>query len=126
MQVFRLCLPGLLWASWVLAWEKGFAQRKSPSSLVLQALGLFLWLVCWTDLFYSFWERNHHIVRAPVSLISPTILGITMVSKLDCWALCIFIHQTFSLATVCVADGGCVAHTGLQTSDLACSSSRAE
>ncbi|ETE72141.1 Multidrug resistance-associated protein 1, partial [Ophiophagus hannah] len=45
-----------------------------------QALGLFLWLVCWTDLFYSFWERNHHIVRAPVFLISPTILGITMVT----------------------------------------------
>ncbi|XP_027741237.1 multidrug resistance-associated protein 1 isoform X5 [Empidonax traillii] len=37
------------------------------------ALGLILWIVCWADLFYSFWERSQNIF-----LISPTILGITM------------------------------------------------
>ncbi|XP_068555233.1 multidrug resistance-associated protein 1 isoform X4 [Anas acuta] len=37
------------------------------------ALGLILWIVCWADLFYSFWERSQNIF-----LISPTVLGITM------------------------------------------------
>ncbi|XP_051631203.1 multidrug resistance-associated protein 1 isoform X8 [Manacus candei] len=41
------------------------------------ALGLILWIVCWADLFYSFWERSQ-ISRAPFYLISPTVLGITM------------------------------------------------
>lgn len=84
----------------ILAW--GFQQINCPlknASLVLQTLGLVLWLVCWTDLFYSFWERNHHVVRAPVFLISPTILGITMVSEsnLDYWSLCIFLSIRLSL-----------------------------
>ncbi|KAG8145847.1 hypothetical protein E2320_012309 [Naja naja] len=57
--------------------DRGYIQM-SHLNKAKTALGLFLWLVCWTDLFYSFWERNHHIVRAPVFLISPTILGITM------------------------------------------------
>ncbi|XP_042720020.1 multidrug resistance-associated protein 1 isoform X4 [Lagopus leucura] len=42
------------------------------------ALGLILWIVCWADLFYSFWERSQSIFRAPFFLISPTVLGITM------------------------------------------------
>ncbi|XP_046783235.1 multidrug resistance-associated protein 1 isoform X2 [Gallus gallus] len=42
------------------------------------ALGLILWIVCWADLFYSFWERSQNIFRAPFFLISPTVLGITM------------------------------------------------
>uniref|UniRef100_A0A670Z5W4 Multidrug resistance-associated protein 1 n=1 Tax=Pseudonaja textilis TaxID=8673 RepID=A0A670Z5W4_PSETE len=57
--------------------DRGYIQM-SHLNKAKTALGLFLWLVCWTDLFYSFWERNHHIERAPVFLISPTILGITM------------------------------------------------
>ncbi|XP_029015058.1 multidrug resistance-associated protein 1 [Betta splendens] len=43
------------------------------------AVGLLLWIVCWSDVFYSFWERNHgSSVLAPVLLISPTLLGLTM------------------------------------------------
>ncbi|XP_054698311.1 multidrug resistance-associated protein 1 isoform X4 [Grus americana] len=42
------------------------------------ALGLILWIVCWADLFYSFWERSQNIFRAPFFLVSPTVLGITM------------------------------------------------
>uniref|UniRef100_A0A5F8GC72 Multidrug resistance-associated protein 1 n=1 Tax=Monodelphis domestica TaxID=13616 RepID=A0A5F8GC72_MONDO len=42
------------------------------------ALGFLLWIVCWADLFYSFWERSQSIYRAPVFLVSPTLLGITM------------------------------------------------
>ncbi|KAJ8251178.1 hypothetical protein GJAV_G00218150 [Gymnothorax javanicus] len=41
-------------------------------------LGLLLWIVCWADVFYSFWERNQGVAVAPVYLVSPTILGITM------------------------------------------------
>lgn len=50
-------------------------------TFILQALGLILWIVCWADLFYSFWERSQSIFRAPFFLISPTVLGITMVSS---------------------------------------------
>ncbi|MEE6497514.1 hypothetical protein FKM82_002762 [Ascaphus truei] len=42
------------------------------------AIGFILWIVCWADLFYSFWERSQNIYRAPVFVVSPTILGITM------------------------------------------------
>ncbi|XP_075686275.1 multidrug resistance-associated protein 1-like isoform X2 [Rhinoderma darwinii] len=42
------------------------------------AIGFLLWLVCWADLFYSFWERSQSIYRAPVYVVSPTVLGITM------------------------------------------------
>ncbi|XP_040491210.1 multidrug resistance-associated protein 1 isoform X6 [Ursus maritimus] len=42
------------------------------------ALGFLLWIVCWADLFYSFWERSWGKFLAPVFLVSPTLLGITM------------------------------------------------
>ncbi|NXN93457.1 MRP1 protein, partial [Rhinopomastus cyanomelas] len=41
------------------------------------AFGLILWIVCWADLFYTLWERSQNI-RAPFFLVSPTVLGITM------------------------------------------------
>ncbi|XP_070617590.1 multidrug resistance-associated protein 1-like [Erythrolamprus reginae] len=57
--------------------DRGYIQM-SHLNKAKTALGLLLWLVCWADLGYSFWERHHHVVRAPVFLISPTVLGITM------------------------------------------------
>ncbi|KAK7938450.1 hypothetical protein WMY93_001776 [Mugilogobius chulae] len=42
------------------------------------AVSLLLWIVCWADVFYSFWERSHGIVPAPVHFLSPTVLGISM------------------------------------------------
>ncbi|XP_077590459.1 multidrug resistance-associated protein 1 [Stigmatopora nigra] len=43
------------------------------------AFGFLLWIICWADVFYSFWERSYGSeVPAPVRLISPTILGFTM------------------------------------------------
>ncbi|XP_054880485.1 multidrug resistance-associated protein 1 isoform X2 [Poeciliopsis prolifica] len=42
-------------------------------------VGFLLWVVCWSDVFYSFWERNHSSSStAPVHLVSPTLLGLTM------------------------------------------------
>lgn len=58
-----------------------FVNWCIKGSFLLQALGLILWIVCWADLFYSFWERSQNIFRAPFFLISPTVLGITMVSS---------------------------------------------
>ncbi|XP_073399008.1 multidrug resistance-associated protein 1 [Dendrobates tinctorius] len=52
--------------------------RMSHLSKAKTALGFLLWLVCWADLFYSFWERSQSISRAPVYVVSPTVLGITM------------------------------------------------
>lgn len=58
--------------------------RRRPFSdvcvLLFQALGFLLWIVCWADLFYSFWERSWGRFVAPVLLVSPTLLGVTMVS----------------------------------------------
>uniref|UniRef100_A0A8C3AG31 Multidrug resistance-associated protein 1 n=1 Tax=Cyclopterus lumpus TaxID=8103 RepID=A0A8C3AG31_CYCLU len=43
------------------------------------AVGLLLWIICWSDVFFSFWERSHSSsVPAPVHLVSPTLLGFTM------------------------------------------------
>ncbi|XP_056392341.1 multidrug resistance-associated protein 1 isoform X2 [Hyla sarda] len=52
--------------------------RMSHLNKAKTAIGLLLWLVCWADLFYSFWERSQSIYRAPVYVVSPTVLGITM------------------------------------------------
>ncbi|XP_043087211.1 multidrug resistance-associated protein 1 isoform X2 [Puntigrus tetrazona] len=41
-------------------------------------IGFTLWLICWADVFYSFWERSHGATIAPVYLVSPTMLGVTM------------------------------------------------
>uniref|UniRef100_A0A3B4F4P8 Multidrug resistance-associated protein 1 n=1 Tax=Pundamilia nyererei TaxID=303518 RepID=A0A3B4F4P8_9CICH len=42
------------------------------------AVGFLLWIICWSDVFYSFWERSHVSSPAPVRLVSPTLLGLTM------------------------------------------------
>uniref|UniRef100_A0A6Q2X4Z6 Multidrug resistance-associated protein 1 n=1 Tax=Esox lucius TaxID=8010 RepID=A0A6Q2X4Z6_ESOLU len=48
------------------------------------AVGFLLWIVCWADVFYSFWEKSQDgggcspYTQAPVFLVSPTMLGITM------------------------------------------------
>ncbi|XP_052536065.1 multidrug resistance-associated protein 1 isoform X1 [Tympanuchus pallidicinctus] len=57
--------------------DRGYIQM-SILNKAKTALGLILWIVCWADLFYSFWERSQNIFRAPFFLISPTVLGITM------------------------------------------------
>ncbi|MBN3303875.1 MRP1 protein, partial [Amia calva] len=42
------------------------------------AIGFLLWILCWVDVFYSFWERSQGTLKAPVYFVSPTLLGITM------------------------------------------------
>nr|AAB46616.1 multidrug resistance-associated protein [Homo sapiens] len=56
--------------------DRGYIQM-TPLNKTKTALGFLLWIVCWADLFYSFWERSRGIFLAPVFLVSPTLLGIT-------------------------------------------------
>uniref|UniRef100_A0A8C8ZR90 Multidrug resistance-associated protein 1 n=1 Tax=Prolemur simus TaxID=1328070 RepID=A0A8C8ZR90_PROSS len=57
--------------------DRGYIQMTHLNK-AKTALGFLLWIVCWADLFYSFWERSRGIFLAPVFLVSPTLLGITM------------------------------------------------
>ncbi|XP_049645216.1 multidrug resistance-associated protein 1 [Suncus etruscus] len=80
----------LIWAPCLYLWgcfpfyflylsrhDRGYIQMTHFNK-AKTALGFLLWLVCWADLFYSFWERHAGRFPAPVFLVSPTILGITM------------------------------------------------
>ncbi|XP_062269788.1 ATP-binding cassette sub-family C member 3 isoform X2 [Platichthys flesus] len=40
--------------------------------------GLLLWIVCWTDLFYTFHEMGLGDVRPPIYFVTPLVLGMTM------------------------------------------------
>ncbi|KAM6155275.1 multidrug resistance-associated protein 1 isoform 1-T1 [Rhynchocyon petersi] len=57
--------------------DRGYIQMTHLNK-AKTALGFLLWIVCWADLFYSFWERSLGTYLAPVFLVSPTFLGITM------------------------------------------------
>ncbi|XP_062035577.1 multidrug resistance-associated protein 1 [Lepus europaeus] len=57
--------------------DRGYIQMTHLNK-AKTALGFLLWITCWGDLFYSFWERSRGTLLAPVLLISPTLLGITM------------------------------------------------
>ncbi|XP_033696985.1 multidrug resistance-associated protein 1 isoform X3 [Tursiops truncatus] len=57
--------------------DRGYIQMTHLNK-AKTALGFLLWTVCWADLFYSFWERSLGKLLAPVFLVSPTLLGITM------------------------------------------------
>ncbi|NXC90811.1 MRP1 protein, partial [Cercotrichas coryphoeus] len=70
-----LCFP--VYSLYLRRHDRGYIQVSNLNK-AKTALGLILWIVCWADLFYSFWERSQNIFRAPFFLISPTVLGITM------------------------------------------------
>ncbi|KAJ6656004.1 hypothetical protein lerEdw1_004589 [Lerista edwardsae] len=69
------CFP--LYFAYLRRHDRGYIQMSALNK-AKTALGLSLWIVCWADLFYSFWERSRSIFQAPVYLVSPTLLGITM------------------------------------------------
>lgn len=68
-------------------------------------------MICWSDVFYSFWERSHGGATALVYIVSPTVLGLTMVSRSVCSELfnCYFSEdQTSEFSTrlhTCVCTG---------------------
>uniref|UniRef100_A0A8C6HRG8 Multidrug resistance-associated protein 1 n=1 Tax=Mus spicilegus TaxID=10103 RepID=A0A8C6HRG8_MUSSI len=69
------CFP--LYFFYLSRHDRGYIQMTHLNK-TKTALGFFLWIICWADLFYSFWERSQGVLRAPVLLVSPTLLGITM------------------------------------------------
>uniref|UniRef100_A0A4W6BLT6 ATP-binding cassette, sub-family C (CFTR/MRP), member 3 n=1 Tax=Lates calcarifer TaxID=8187 RepID=A0A4W6BLT6_LATCA len=40
--------------------------------------GVLLWIVCWTDLFYTFHELRQGLSQPPIYFITPLVLGVTM------------------------------------------------
>ncbi|XP_041433359.1 multidrug resistance-associated protein 1 isoform X2 [Xenopus laevis] len=50
----------------------------STLSKAKTCLGALLVLVCYTELFYTVWNMTHNVRQAPVFLISPLILGSSM------------------------------------------------
>ncbi|XP_078519309.1 multidrug resistance-associated protein 1-like isoform X1 [Lissotriton helveticus] len=70
-----VCFP--VYAIYLCYHDQGYI-RMSPLNRTKTALGFILWIVCWADLFYSFYERSQSVFRAPVYVVSPTVLGITM------------------------------------------------
>ncbi|XP_029311725.1 canalicular multispecific organic anion transporter 2 isoform X2 [Cottoperca gobio] len=40
--------------------------------------GLLLWIVCWTDLFYTFHELRQGQTQPPIYFVTPLVLGMTM------------------------------------------------
>ncbi|XP_069503216.1 multidrug resistance-associated protein 1 isoform X2 [Ambystoma mexicanum] len=66
-----------IYSIYLYSHDHGYIQM-SPLNKAKTALGFLLWIVCWADLFYSFYERSQSIFRAPVYVVSPTVLGITM------------------------------------------------
>ncbi|XP_041062098.1 multidrug resistance-associated protein 1 isoform X2 [Carcharodon carcharias] len=79
--------------------DRGYI-RMSILNKIKTVLGFVLWLICWTDLFYTFWERSEGLGQAPVYIVSPAILGVTMVSHID-----VFRDTTFYLYFVLVLIG---------------------
>ncbi|XP_057630056.1 multidrug resistance-associated protein 1 isoform X2 [Chionomys nivalis] len=69
------CFP--LYFFYLSRHDRGYIQMTYLNK-AKTALGFLLWIVCWADLFYSFWERSQGVFLAPVLLVSPTVLGITM------------------------------------------------
>uniref|UniRef100_UPI00398E4C36 multidrug resistance-associated protein 1 n=1 Tax=Pristiophorus japonicus TaxID=55135 RepID=UPI00398E4C36 len=57
--------------------DRGYI-RMSFLNKTKTTLGFALWIICWTDLIYAFWERSQGFGRAPVFIVSPALLGVTM------------------------------------------------
>nr|XP_055048139.1 multidrug resistance-associated protein 1-like isoform X1 [Misgurnus anguillicaudatus] len=75
------CLYLWLFAPFYILYLKGHNRGHICMTHLNKAktvIGFILWLICWADVFYSFWERNHVAAVARVYLVSPTMLGITM------------------------------------------------
>ncbi|KAM6957261.1 multidrug resistance-associated protein 1 [Aplochiton taeniatus] len=69
-----VCAP--LYILYLRSNDRGYI-RMTHLNKAKTATGFLLWIICWADVFYSFWERTW-VSSAPVYLVSPTMLGITM------------------------------------------------
>ncbi|XP_049916464.1 ATP-binding cassette sub-family C member 3 isoform X3 [Epinephelus moara] len=57
--------------------NKGYIMM-SIMNRIKTVLGLLLWIVCWTDLFYTFHELRQGHTQPPIYFVTPLVLGMTM------------------------------------------------
>ncbi|XP_051062713.1 multidrug resistance-associated protein 1 isoform X2 [Phodopus roborovskii] len=69
------CFP--LYFLYLSRHDRGYIQMTHLNK-AKTVLGFLLWIICWADLFYSFWKRSQEVFLPPVLLVSPTLLGVTM------------------------------------------------
>ncbi|XP_039632406.1 multidrug resistance-associated protein 1 isoform X1 [Polypterus senegalus] len=55
---------------------RGYIRMNNLNRAKL-VIGILLWMFCWADVFNCFWRRNEGPI-APVYLVSPMLLGVTM------------------------------------------------
>ncbi|XP_056453227.1 multidrug resistance-associated protein 1-like [Gadus chalcogrammus] len=73
---FWLCTPGYL--IYLHRHDRGYICMSSLNK-AKTAVGFLLWLICWADVLFTFYEKNRVSNGPPsVYLVSPTLLGITM------------------------------------------------
>ncbi|XP_066545949.1 multidrug resistance-associated protein 1 isoform X1 [Amia ocellicauda] len=70
-----VCAP--FYCLYLYCHDRGYI-RMTHLNRAKTAIGFLLWILCWVDVFYSFWERSQGTLKAPVYFVSPTLLGITM------------------------------------------------
>ncbi|KAK7134168.1 hypothetical protein R3I93_017543 [Phoxinus phoxinus] len=87
-ECFQLSV--LPWAPCIYLWVTSpfyilYLRRNSRGYIMMSilnriktALGLILWIVCWTDLFSSFHEMNQNRILPPIFFVTPLIVGMTM------------------------------------------------
>ncbi|XP_038161331.1 canalicular multispecific organic anion transporter 2 isoform X2 [Cyprinodon tularosa] len=87
-ECFQLSV--LAWLPCIFLWAAFpiyvyYLKRSSRGYIMMSLLnrfktvfGLFLWIVCWTDLFYTFHELRSGNTQPPIYFVTPLVLGMTM------------------------------------------------
>uniref|UniRef100_A0A8C5TE87 ABC-type glutathione-S-conjugate transporter n=1 Tax=Malurus cyaneus samueli TaxID=2593467 RepID=A0A8C5TE87_9PASS len=71
-----ICFPFYYW--YLRRTNKGYI-RMSHIFKAKMVLGFILVVLCFSNVFFVVWEKNQGIPRTPAFLISPAVMGITMV-----------------------------------------------
>ncbi|XP_057681546.1 ATP-binding cassette sub-family C member 3 isoform X2 [Corythoichthys intestinalis] len=83
-------LTVLSWLPCIYLWAVSpiyfFYLKKNNRGYIMMSImnrfktvfGMLLWLVCWTDLFYTLHERQQGLSQPPIFFITPLVLGMTM------------------------------------------------
>ncbi|XP_077481255.1 ATP-binding cassette sub-family C member 3 isoform X2 [Stigmatopora argus] len=83
-------LTVLSWLPCIYLWAVSpiylFYLKKNNRGYIMMSImnrfktvfGLLLWLICWTDLFYTFHETQQGLSQPPIFFITPLMVGMTM------------------------------------------------
>uniref|UniRef100_A0A673CLX7 ATP-binding cassette, sub-family C (CFTR/MRP), member 3 n=1 Tax=Sphaeramia orbicularis TaxID=375764 RepID=A0A673CLX7_9TELE len=87
-QCFQLSV--LSWLPCIYLWAVSplyifYLKRNNKGYIMMSIMnrfktlfGLLLWIVCWTDLFYTFYELGKENTQPPIYFVTPLVLGMTM------------------------------------------------